>query len=337
MDATSAAYFHHQDVNFRVVMLTDESGGVVERYGYTAYGEPTVYGGEDENGEELANAYPISRLGNPLMHQGLFRDAETATYQNRFRQYDSRLGRFARSDALGYVGGLNLYEYVGSRPTKHFDSLGLQVAEAYAWQIEAEEAVERYYERRREAEELGLSPWEYDKYVWGMWWQDANARPQEDVMIGFMTVEAFKRFLADYKAAMERWAEFDKYISQLLQLTWAFEYRLWTPKAKQYYTNVKYNSAVHKFGEQSIRDLIARMRKIWKPKGPEGPMWPLCCFIQNSVCWSVEGCPHACCDFFTRRCLEGGDNACHARRQPGGAEPPPNCPSADCCFTGRIN
>jgi hypothetical protein len=32
LNASSAAYYYHQDANFRVVALTDEDGGVVERY-----------------------------------------------------------------------------------------------------------------------------------------------------------------------------------------------------------------------------------------------------------------------------------------------------------------
>ena len=38
----SEAYYYHQDANYRVIALTDESANVVERYRYTAYGEPCV-------------------------------------------------------------------------------------------------------------------------------------------------------------------------------------------------------------------------------------------------------------------------------------------------------
>jgi hypothetical protein len=34
----SQRYFYHQDVNYRVLALTDEDGDVVERYDYAAYG-----------------------------------------------------------------------------------------------------------------------------------------------------------------------------------------------------------------------------------------------------------------------------------------------------------
>ncbi len=59
-------------------------GSVVERYEYTAYGEPTVYGGYNGSaGGELGNAMLVSTVGNHFMHQGLFYDRETGTYQNR--------------------------------------------------------------------------------------------------------------------------------------------------------------------------------------------------------------------------------------------------------------
>src|SRR5262245_52777068 len=41
----SARYFYHQDANYRVAALTDESAAVIERYEYDAYGEPRVYAG----------------------------------------------------------------------------------------------------------------------------------------------------------------------------------------------------------------------------------------------------------------------------------------------------
>jgi hypothetical protein len=70
----SQRYFYHQDANYRVVMLTDESANVVERYEYTAYGEPTLYAGYSSTaGAELGYAMTVSTVGNPFMHQGLFR------------------------------------------------------------------------------------------------------------------------------------------------------------------------------------------------------------------------------------------------------------------------
>ncbi|MFH1746913.1 MAG: RHS repeat-associated core domain-containing protein [Planctomycetota bacterium] len=124
VETGDARYFYHQDANFRVVMLTDEDGDVVERTRYTAYGEPTVYGGEDSNGDELGSAMLVSSVGNPFMHQALFRDRETRTYQNRERQYHSASGRFYQRDPAEYVDGLGLYTYTDSNPNVRSDPSG---------------------------------------------------------------------------------------------------------------------------------------------------------------------------------------------------------------------
>ncbi len=123
--SSDASYYYHQDANYRVIAVTDEAGNVVERYDYTAYGDTLVLGGYDAAaGAELGNRRLTSVVGNPLQHQGLFRDRETGTYQNRFRQYHPRLGRFVQRDPLGYVDGMGLYEYIGSNPTLGVDPAG---------------------------------------------------------------------------------------------------------------------------------------------------------------------------------------------------------------------
>ena len=53
----SQRYFYHQDANFRVAALTDENGAVVERYDYTAYGEPTILAGRPA-GQPLQAGFP---------------------------------------------------------------------------------------------------------------------------------------------------------------------------------------------------------------------------------------------------------------------------------------
>ena len=124
----SAAYYYHQDANWRVVMLTDEDGFVAERYRYTAYGEPEIYSGyDDQAGGELGHPMLTSRIGNPFMHQGLFRDGDTRTYQNRFRQYNPRLGRFMQRDPEEYAASMNLMEYAASSPGHYVDPRGLTV------------------------------------------------------------------------------------------------------------------------------------------------------------------------------------------------------------------
>lgn len=123
----SQRYVYHQDANYRVLALTRQDGTVVERYEYTAYGEPAVLrgvpsGGSSENG---AVTY-ASTVGNPLMHQGLWRDGESKSYQNRYRVLNSVVGRFLQRDPLGYVSSSNLYLFALSGPLMLMDPLGLK-------------------------------------------------------------------------------------------------------------------------------------------------------------------------------------------------------------------
>jgi RHS repeat-associated protein len=52
-------------------------------------------------------------------------DSESGLFHYRARTYSPTHGRFLSRDPLGYVDGLNLYEYVKGKPTKHTDPSGL--------------------------------------------------------------------------------------------------------------------------------------------------------------------------------------------------------------------
>src|SRR5262249_61034236 len=51
-------------------------------------------------------------------------DEETGLYFYRARYYDSVKGRFLQRDPLGYIDGMNLYEYVKDSPTTRVDPEG---------------------------------------------------------------------------------------------------------------------------------------------------------------------------------------------------------------------
>ena len=62
------------------------------------------------------------------MFTGREYDPETGFYYYRARYYDPVWGRFLQRDPLGYVDGMNLYEYVRGNAANSVDSLGLQRA-----------------------------------------------------------------------------------------------------------------------------------------------------------------------------------------------------------------
>ncbi|MFP4028572.1 MAG: RHS repeat-associated core domain-containing protein [Candidatus Brocadiia bacterium] len=111
-------YYYHTNNLYNVRALTDEDGDVVERYRYSAYGEPTIL---DEQGNERQQ----SAVGNPYMFQGRRLDPETGLYYLRNRMMSSELGRFLQRDPVGYTDSLNLFVFVGNNPLVKVDSKGL--------------------------------------------------------------------------------------------------------------------------------------------------------------------------------------------------------------------
>jgi RHS repeat-associated protein len=63
-------------------------------------------------------------------HQGLFQYPVTDLVYNRHRMLHTRLGRFTSRDPLGYVDGMNLYQYLQSTPILFRDPYGTSSAES---------------------------------------------------------------------------------------------------------------------------------------------------------------------------------------------------------------
>ena len=109
-----------QDANYNTTALTNSSGVVQERVVYTAYGTPTFL---DSN---WANVSTTSSKDWEVLFAGYRHDSETGLYQVRNRYYHAELGRWLSRDPLGYIDGMNLYEYVMSSPVDIVDPMGLQ-------------------------------------------------------------------------------------------------------------------------------------------------------------------------------------------------------------------
>lgn len=97
------------DGNGNTLGLTDSSGVVQTEYTYQPFGGTTVSG---------------SSNGNPSQYSGRDNDA-TGLYYYRGRYYSPTLHRFISEDPIGFLGGVNLYGYVGNNPISYVDPYGL--------------------------------------------------------------------------------------------------------------------------------------------------------------------------------------------------------------------
>jgi RHS repeat-associated protein len=61
----------------------------------------------------------------PLRFPGHYADRETNLAYNYYRDYDSSVGRYVKSDPMGLLGGINLYTYVRNGPLLALDLYGL--------------------------------------------------------------------------------------------------------------------------------------------------------------------------------------------------------------------
>jgi RHS repeat-associated protein len=97
--------------------MSDSSQVVSESITYDAYGKAVATYGNVPN----------------FGYVGQYRYYADATglHYLKARYYDPVAGRFLSRDPIGYRGGLNLYGYVGSRPTTHVDPDGLKCRDAF--------------------------------------------------------------------------------------------------------------------------------------------------------------------------------------------------------------
>ncbi|HVI39492.1 MAG TPA: RHS repeat-associated core domain-containing protein, partial [Anaerovoracaceae bacterium] len=82
---------------------------------YKAWGQVT------EQRSEWARQHGVM---NPIRFQGQYHDHETGLHYNRYRYYDSQVGRFVSRDPISFGGGTNFYQYA-SNPVMWTDPLGL--------------------------------------------------------------------------------------------------------------------------------------------------------------------------------------------------------------------
>jgi RHS repeat-associated protein len=92
---------------------------------FDLHGSPVWLAEYDDWGAVTKEYNPLG-LEQNLRFQGQQWDVETGLFYNRFRYYDSQLGRYINQDPIGMRGSLNQYTYP-LNPVAYIDVLGLQV------------------------------------------------------------------------------------------------------------------------------------------------------------------------------------------------------------------
>ena len=121
----STQYFYRRDIQGNIIAILDESGAVVVRYIYDAWGNHAVL---DVNGNDIEDMSHIGNV-NPFRYRGYYYDVETGFYYLKSRYYDPETGRFISQDSIDYadpesINGLNLYAYCGNNPVMNVDPTG---------------------------------------------------------------------------------------------------------------------------------------------------------------------------------------------------------------------
>lgn len=109
--ANGGVFSLHDDQTGRPQVMTEPNGTSIDWAAQNKPFDRTV----------TTNAWGSFNIGFP----GQYYDSEDDLWYNGYRDYDATLGRYVESDPIGLGGGINTYEYVGSRPTVKTDSLGL--------------------------------------------------------------------------------------------------------------------------------------------------------------------------------------------------------------------
>ncbi len=117
-------YFYLHDHLYSPAALLAGTGAVVERYEYDVYGEVNILSPnyEPRTNSSYANAYMFTGRELDTLDNG---NLKKMYYRNR--DYDFYIGRFSQHDPMGYMDGMNLYEYVASLPMAYIDPFGLTV------------------------------------------------------------------------------------------------------------------------------------------------------------------------------------------------------------------
>jgi RHS repeat-associated protein len=120
-DNTDSTLYYTYDGNFNVTAVIKPDGTVAERYTYDPYGKVTFKAADWSDAANQAK----SAYDNEVLYCGYRYDPESGNYLARRRYLTPPLGRWLTPDPIVHGDGMNMYQYVGSRPASRLDPTGL--------------------------------------------------------------------------------------------------------------------------------------------------------------------------------------------------------------------
>jgi RHS repeat-associated protein len=112
----SVYYIHTDHLNTPRRITSSSTNAIVWRWDSDPFGTTAANQNPSGNGTQF--------VYNPRL-PGQYYDAETGLNYNYFRDYDPAVGRYAQSDPIGLLGGINSYAYAAQNPISGVDPLGL--------------------------------------------------------------------------------------------------------------------------------------------------------------------------------------------------------------------
>ncbi len=117
---SSRKYFYIRDFMSNILGLVDDSGNIVVKYKYDAYGNRISI--TDTSGCDLGNI-------NPFRYKGYYYDDDVEMYYCKSRFYVPLCHRWLNSDSINYlepknITSLNLFTYCNNNPVMYVDPTG---------------------------------------------------------------------------------------------------------------------------------------------------------------------------------------------------------------------
>jgi RHS repeat-associated protein len=118
---------NHSNQQYSIYAITNAAASIVERYAYTAYGQPTIL-------NAAATVIATSAISNRYTYTAREWDATVGLYHFRARWMSGLTGRFLTRDPIGFDGSeWDLYEFLDGKVLVFSDPFGLGIDSVSTW------------------------------------------------------------------------------------------------------------------------------------------------------------------------------------------------------------